>query len=95
MHYLLIYETVADYVTRRTAYREQHLAHAQAAVVRGELILGGAAGDPVDSAVIFFDAPSADIPRTFAENDPYVINGLVKSWQIKPWHTVAGPLASK
>lgn len=94
MHYLLIYETVPDYVVRRAEFRELHLAHAQAAVRRGELVLGGASGDPVDGAVILFCSVSADVPRTFAEADPYVINGLVKNWYIKPWHTVVGPLAT-
>ncbi|MDC8829216.1 YciI-like protein [Alteromonas gilva] len=94
MHFLLIYETVPDYVALRSKFRAAHLSYAQAAVDRGELILGGAAGDPVDSAVLVFSANSEDIPRIFAENDPYVINGLVSGWQIKPWHTVVGPTAS-
>lgn len=92
MHYLLIYETVPDYVARR-AFREKHLAHAQAAVQRGELVLGGAAGEPVDSAVILFRASSPDVPASFAKADPYVINGLVKGWHVKPWDTVVGTLA--
>ncbi|MFT3800973.1 MAG: YciI-like protein [Burkholderiaceae bacterium] len=94
MHYLLIYETVQDYVTQRTAFRELHLAHAQAAVQRGELVLGGASGDPVDGAVIVFSATSAEVPQEFAKADPYVINGLVKHWYVKPWHTVVGQPAA-
>jgi uncharacterized protein YciI len=94
VHFLLIYETVPDYVTRRSKFREEHLAHAQASVKRGELVLGGAAGEPVDSAVLLFSTNSKDVPRIFAENDPYVVNGLVKSWQVKSWHTVVGPTAS-
>ncbi|MEC5388061.1 YciI-like protein [Uliginosibacterium sp. H3] len=94
MHFLLIYETVPEYVARRVAFRAEHLAHAQAAVKRGELLLGGAAGEPVDSAVLLFSAASPDIPQAFAESDPYVVNGLVTSWHVKPWHTVVGPTAS-
>lgn len=92
MHYLLIYDPVPDYVSRRAQFREQHLAHAQAAVQRGELILGGAAGDPVDSAFIVFSGASSEVASKFAECDPYVVNGLVKSWDVKPWHTVVGSL---
>ena len=94
MHYLLIYETIPDYVTRRAAFRELHLAHAQAAVHRGELVLGGASGDPVDSAIIVFRAASAEVPRSFAMADPYVVNGLVTKWYVKPWHTVVGQSAT-
>lgn len=90
MHYLLIYETIPDYVARRAAFRELHLAHAQAAVQRGELVHGGATGDPVDSAVILFRAESPDVPRSFAMADPYVINELVEKWYVKTWHTVVG-----
>ena len=61
---------------------------------RGELVLGGAAGEPVDSAVILFSASSPDVPASFAKADPYVVNGLVKGWHVKPWHTVVGALAS-
>jgi uncharacterized protein YciI len=94
MHYLLIYDAAPDYVARRAEFRSQHLALAQAAVQRGELILGGASGDPVDTAVLVFRCESADVPRMFAEADPYVLNGLVRKWVVKPWHTVVGPLAA-
>ena len=61
MHYLLFYDVVPDYVERRAAYRAEHLALAKAAVARGELILGGALGDPIDQAVLLFsgDSPAA------------------------------------
>lgn len=94
MHYLLIYDPIPDYVTRRVQFREQHLAHAQAAVQRGELVLGGAAGNPVDSAFIIFSGTSSEVASKFAEADPYVVNGLVKSWQVKPWNTVVGSMLS-
>ncbi len=42
MHYLLFYDAVPDYAERRLPYRAAHLAHARAAVERGELVLGGA-----------------------------------------------------
>jgi hypothetical protein len=30
----------------------------------------------------------------FIAQDPYVQNGLVKSWRIRPWNTVVGELAA-
>ena len=36
----------------------------------------------------------ADIPAAFAKADPYVVNGLVSRWQVKPWHTVVGESAA-
>jgi uncharacterized protein len=89
-HYLLFYEVVEDYVERRAAFREQHLAHAWAAHDRGELMLAGALADPADGAVLLFRADSPAVARAFAEADPYVRNGLVLRWFVRPWTTVVG-----
>ena len=93
MHYLLIYEVVRDYLERRAVFRDLHLAHARAAVERGELVLGGALGDPVDGAALLFRGDSPAAAESFARNDPYVLNGLVTLWHIQLWTTVVGPLA--
>jgi uncharacterized protein len=90
MHYLLFYDVVDDYVTRRAPLRSVHLAHARAAHSRGELVLAGALADPVDGAVLIFKGDSPDAARNFAETDPYVIKGLVKSWRVREWTTVVG-----
>ena len=89
-HFLLIYEVVDDYVAQRLPFRPQHLALAEQAAARGELVLGGALADPVDLAVLLFRGPSRDAAETFALNDPYVKNGLVLKWSVREWTTVAG-----
>jgi uncharacterized protein YciI len=94
MHYLLIYELAPDYLERRGALRAEHLTLAWGAHARGELVLGGALADPVDRAVLLFQADSPEVARRFAEEDPYVTGGLVASWQVRPWTTVAGTLAA-
>jgi uncharacterized protein len=94
MHYILFYDVVDDYVERRVQFREAHLNHARAAVERGELVLGGALADPVDAAVILFRG-SAEVAEAFAKSDPYVINGLVKSWRVRKWNTVIGGAIKK
>jgi len=94
MHFLLFYEVTADYVERRAKYRNEHLKLAWESWARGEFILGGALTDPVDGAVLLFKADSAAIVEEFAKNDPYVRNGLVSSWRVRQWMTVAGENAS-
>ena len=94
MHYLLLYDVVPDYVERRQAYRAEHLAHAQRAVARGELLLGGALADPVDGAVLVFQGSSPQVAEAFAVADPYVIHGLVTRWRVRPWTTMVGPWAA-
>lgn len=91
IHYLLFYDVVDDYVTRRQAFRSAHLAYAQRFVDRGELILGGALAEPVDQAVLLFRCDTPELPRAFAAADPYVVQGLVSRWWVRPWTTVIGP----
>jgi uncharacterized protein YciI len=93
MHYLLFYDVVDDYVTRRTPLRAAHIAHARDAVGRGELVLAGAFASPPDGAAFLFKGASPAAAERFAAGDPYVANGLVKSWRVREWTTVVGPAA--
>ncbi len=94
MHYLLVYDVVPDYVARRAAFRDAHLALAWQAVDRRELVLGGALGDPVEGALLLFQGEGPEVAERFARSDPYVRNGLVTGWRVKPWSTVVGGLAA-
>jgi uncharacterized protein YciI len=90
MHYLLFYEGAADYEERRKLFRAAHLAHARAAVERGDVVLGGAFANPMDGAVIRFRGQSSAAAEQFARNDPYVVNGVVRRWHVREWTTVVG-----
>lgn len=92
MHFLMTYTLAPDYLERRPMFRDAHLALAWAAVERGDLLLGGAVGDPVESALLLFT--DADAARRFAEADPYVTSGLVREWRVAPWNTVVGAEAA-
>lgn len=89
-YFVLIYDVIDDYVARRTAFREEHLGHSRAAYDRGELLLGGAFTDPADKALLVFRVKDASDVEEFARHDPYVINGLVKKWTVRPWTVVIG-----
>ena len=91
-HFLLSYDFAPDYLERRPAFRERHLALAWAAADDGALLLGGAVGEPAESALLLFT--DAEAARTFAEGDPYVAEGLVCSWRVVPWTTVVGAQAA-
>ena len=90
MHYLLIYELAPDYLERRTQFRKEHLSLAWEAADRGDLVLGGAVADPVDTAILLFQGDSSAAAERFVAADPYVKNGLVKSWRVRQWNTVVG-----
>ncbi len=93
-HYLLFYDLAADYLARRSQYRTPHLELAWKAHDRGELVLGGALGDPVDGAILLFTGESPEAAERFARADPYVTEGLVTRWRVRPWSTVVGSSAS-
>jgi len=90
VHYLLTYDIVNDYATRRTPLRGEHIRLARAAVARGDLVLGGAVGTPPDSVALLFRGDSPAAAEAFAAADPYVINGLVTQWRVREWATVVG-----
>ena len=93
MHFLLFYDYVPDYLERRGEFRKAHFAYAKPFLERGELVLGGALADPPDKAVLLFRADSPQTAERFAADDPYVVNGLVTDWSVRPWTTVVGELA--
>jgi uncharacterized protein YciI len=98
-HYLLTYDLAADYLERRPAFRAEHLALAQAAVARGELLLGGAVlaedGATAEQAALLFAGEDAGAAEAFARADPYVGNGLVARWRVREWITVVGERAAQ
>lgn len=90
MYYLLLYDLVEDYIERRAPLRDAHLSLAREAQVRGELVMAGAFGDPIDGAALIFTGDGPAAAERFAENDPYVRQGLVTSWRVHPWNVVVG-----
>ena len=89
-YYLLEYALVDDYVARRAAFREEHLALAREAHRRGNLILAGALAEPVDRATLVWRTDDRSVIERFIDGDPYVHDGLVTSWAIRPWTVVIG-----
>ena len=94
-YFLLLYDVVGDYLERRGEFREEHLALADAARERGELVMAGALAEPADSAVLVFRCDESSVAERFAEADPYVRNGLVTRWRVRPWTVVIGDDATR
>jgi uncharacterized protein YciI len=90
-YHVLFYHLVEDYVARRAPFREEHLRLAREAHGRGEMILGGALADPADQALLVFRVSDRALIEAFVQADPYVKNGLIKRWEIRPWTVVIGP----
>ncbi len=89
MHLVLEYALADDYLERRGALRDEHLALARAAHERGDLVLAGALPDPYDRALLVWTA-SREVVERFVQQDPYVRHGLVTAWTVRPWNVVVG-----
>jgi uncharacterized protein YciI len=87
-YYALFYDSRRDFVSRRGPFREQHLGLVGEANQRGELLLAGALAEPADRALLIFRALDRFVVEDFVRRDPYVINGLVTYWEIRPWANV-------
>src|SRR6266849_665444 len=88
-YFALFYEAVDDFIVRRATYRDEHLRLVREAHTRGELLLAGALGDPA-GALLVFSSSDVTAAESFARNDPYVKNGLVIRWKVRPWAVVVG-----
>jgi len=88
--FALTYDVVPGFKDRRLPFREAHLQLVREAHDRGLLLLAGALGDPPDAALLVFRGDSAAAVEEFARADPYVREGLVVSWRVRPWNVVVG-----
>lgn len=90
MYFLLFYDYVENAVDRRAPYREAHFQLAREWVSDGRLVLGGAFAEPVDGAVLVFKVDDQAQLEEFVRKDPYVTNGIVTRWRVRPWTVVVG-----
>ena len=88
-YFALTYDVVEDFTNKRMPFRPAHLKEVRESHGRGELVMAGALGDPA-GALLVFRAQDKSTAENFAKNDPYVKEGLVKTWKVRPWTVVVG-----
>lgn len=88
-YFALTYDVVDGFADKRTPFRPEHLQQVRDAHARGELVMAGALHEPA-GALLVFRAADRSVPEAFATSDPYVTQGLVKSWAVRPWTVVVG-----
>ncbi len=89
MYYVLTYDVVDDYVTRRQPHRPEHLALARKAHEAGRLVMAGALVPP-DGVLFVWKGESPADAEAFARADPYVKAGIVRSWRVREWTVAVG-----
>ena len=95
-YFALFYDYVENVLEKRAPFRPDHLKHITTYVDDGRCKLGGAFADNnVDGALIVFQCDDISEVEDFAKRDPYVLNGLVTNYKVRPWTVVAGDLYNK
>eukprot|EP01025_Chloroclados_australasicus_P042823 TRINITY_DN45560_c0_g1_i2.p4 TRINITY_DN45560_c0_g1~~TRINITY_DN45560_c0_g1_i2.p4 ORF type:complete len:100 (-),score=16.86 TRINITY_DN45560_c0_g1_i2:316-615(-) len=89
-HHILEYKYVADILEKRGPFREKHIAAAKMLSEQGKMSIAGAFGQPPEGALFVFKEMSVEEIEKFVKDDPYVVNGLVTEWKIKPYAVVIG-----
>jgi uncharacterized protein YciI len=93
--YILKYEYVENIAEKRTPYREAHTAYVTKQVNNGNIILGGTIDHPPTAALTILRNLTEKEIEEIAKQDPYVINGLVTKYSIKPFLAVVGDSSLK
>jgi uncharacterized protein YciI len=88
--YVLFYESADDVGNKAPAHFPAHHARLQEFHARGEILMVGTFGDPQaqGSMGIF---PTRAAAESFVDGDPFVVNGVVRRWEIMEWNEVLAP----
>ena len=90
MKYVLFYESTEDVAEKAPTHQAAHNAYWRPFRERGELLLIGPFGDPqTQGAMSVFTTREA--AEEFARNDPFVVNGVVRSWEVREWDEAVDP----
>jgi uncharacterized protein YciI len=81
--FMLTYSYVPDMQRRRETYRTAHLKNLEAARERGFLKFAGAFSDPVDGALLLFDADDAGQVFDWIATDPYNHDSLIRTATVR------------
>ncbi|MFW6722292.1 YciI family protein [Streptomyces sp. MAR4 CNY-716] len=87
-YYVLDYSYVDDYLERRDSYRQAHLDLIRECHRRGDLVMAGAMTEAPPRGLIVWRTDGPGPAEEFVSKDPYVANGLVDEWSIRPWNVV-------
>lgn len=90
MKYVLLYESAEDVAEKAPAHAPAHREHWHPFRERDELLLIGPFGDPqTQGAMAVFTTRQA--AEEFARNDPFVVNGVVRAWEVREWDEAIDP----
>jgi uncharacterized protein YciI len=87
MKYVLLYESADDVASKAPEHFPAHLARLKEFHGRGEILMVGTFGDPqAQGAMGIF--PSRASVEAFVADDPFLVHGVIKSYEIREWHEI-------
>ena len=83
--YVLLYESADDVIEKAPVHYGAHSERLDRFHREGRLLMVGPFGDPQaeGSMAIFTTREAAE---EFVADDPFVLNGVVRGWQIREWN---------
>jgi len=88
--YVLQYDFVTDSLEKRKIHVEAHLALIDKQIKTGNIVLAGPLGHPPTGGLLIVRDLSPDNIEQLDQQDPFLINGIVEKYTIKPYMAVAG-----
>jgi uncharacterized protein len=89
MKAVVFYESADDVAASAPAHFPAHHAWWQGFAARGELLMIGPFANRQDGAMSIFTTRAA--AEEFVRGDPFVLNGVVRSWTIREWNEALVP----
>ncbi|HEU5003927.1 MAG TPA: YciI family protein [Actinomycetota bacterium] len=89
MKYVLLYESSPEARARAAEHFPAHRARWSTAHEAGDLLMIGPFADSAGGAMAVFT--SREAAEAFAADDPFVIHGVVATWEIREWREALVP----
>ena len=88
--YVVLYESAENVLEKAPVHFPAHSDRLQQFHRAGTLLMVGAFGDPQNegSMAIFTTREAAE---EFISEDPFVLNGVVRGWEIREWDEALAP----
>lgn len=87
--YVFSYQSAPDVAQKAPAHAAAHRAHWNEFLANGTLLMIGPFANPLDGAMGIFATREA--AESFAESDPFVLNGVVDNWVVREWMEAVVP----
>jgi uncharacterized protein YciI len=90
MKHVMTYRAVEDFLPLAQTHFPAHVERLREFHGRGVLLMVGTFDEPMngDAMGIFTSREAAE---EFIAGDPFVLNGVVASWSVRPWDEILQP----